>query len=197
MLFYWTTVLGKRCLFVLGSIIPRAGMPVEQRDTCTVSIHLRVCNAPCKILRAFKQRLLGDVGETLGEDHERCHSVFSWPRPNSCRATILMLPNGDWRSADRPACAALAGQLADAQKIVTILDIYHHASIGQRGRGFAFNITDGAKTPRISRRLAVPHAILCQAAGFVVARALSWIASTAAKAVMFRMPRTVALCVRM
>ena len=35
------------------------------------------------------------------------------------------------------------------------------------------------------------------AAGFVVARALLWVASTAANAVMFRMPRTVAVCVRM
>jgi hypothetical protein len=132
MLFYWTTVLGKRCLFVLGSIIPRAGMPVDQRDICTVTLQdkakvvhpLRVCNAPSKMPSNLGQRLLGDVGETLGEDHERCHSVFSWRRPNSCRATILMLPNGDWRSADRPACAALAGQLPDAQQIVTILDIF-------------------------------------------------------------------------
>jgi hypothetical protein len=74
---------------------------------------------------------------------------------------------------------------------VTILDIYHHASLGRRA-GEVSRLTSpmAAKTPRISRRLAVPHAILCQAAGFVVARALSWIASTAAKAVMFRMPRT-------
>ena len=34
-------------------------------------------------------------------------------------------------------------------------------------------------------------------AGFVVAPGLIWVASTAAKAVIFRMPRTVALCVRM
>ena len=163
-----------------------------------MSIHLRVCNAPSKMPSNLGQRLLGDVGETLGEDHERCHSVFSWRRPNSCRATILMLPNGDWRSADRPACAALAGQLPDAQQIVTILDIYHHASLGRRA-GEVSRLTSpmAAKTPRISRRLAVPHAILCQAAGFVVARAFSWKASTAAKAVMFRMPRTVAVCVRM
>ena len=137
------------------------------------------------------------VGETLGEDHEGVPFRFLLTSPEFLsRHDYLMLPNGDWLLADRPACAALAGQLPDAQQIVTILD--HLSSClprTARGRGFAFNITDGGEDTT-NKPSASGSPVTCQAAGFVVARAFSSIASAAAKAVMFRMPRTVALCVR-
>lgn len=103
------------------------GGGLRRHTSISVLSYLQIKMRRCRLLDdrswealPFRSRVNRRSWRVLGEDHDAVpfrHSVFSWPRPNSCRAKVLMLPNADWRSADRPACAALPGLLPDSQQI--------------------------------------------------------------------------------